>query len=144
MISDRLILLLGLILKVVGESLYLLLFGKDKGVWQPFVGFIICINGSIFCITSLITLFTKVLRSLCSASTIGYLWSFPNTMPAVVQLMLTQKIMDAYSTWTFMIFVAPTIMALLITITPYGWRILDASSAHTEQMLAAASVMKSK
>lgn len=133
-LSDRYILLCGLLIKILGAAIFLPLFGPVQK-WQPVTGYILVVKATVFCSTAAISLFTKILGPLCSAKTIGNLWGMSSLAPALIQLVFSSEIVSMFSTWNFAVFVLPALLALSIVIIPSGWNILDESSQETKSVL---------
>lgn len=133
-LSDRYILLSGLVIKILGAAIFLPLFGPVQR-WQPVAGYILVVKATVFCSTAAISLFTKILGPLCSAKTIGNLWGMSSLAPALIQIVFSSEIVSLFSTWNFAVFVLPALLALSIVIIPSGWNILDETSQETKSVL---------
>lgn len=133
-LSDRYILLCGLVIKILGAVIFLPLFGPVQK-WQPVAGYILVVKATVFCSTATISLFTKILGPLCSAKTIGNMWGMSSLAPALIQIVFSSEIVTMFSTWNFAVFALPALLALSIVVIPSGWNILDESSQETKSVL---------
>lgn len=135
--DDRQILLFGLVIELMGASMYLPFFSFLEK-WQVIIGYLLVIKASAFFNTATISLFTKVLGPMGSAKNLGYVWSIANVLPAVVQISFASQIVGLFSTWKFSLFLVPIIIALSMTLCPAGWLLLDPSSDYARSCIAQA------
>lgn len=62
--------------------------------------------------TAIMALLTKVLGSMCSIATLGYLSSADNVAPALLHITFAKRVRMAFSTGGFAAFVAPAAVAV--------------------------------
>lgn len=121
---DRQIMLIGLTSKLVGMALFLPLFGPVRE-WQVIAGFVLIIKASIFFSTASMSLFTKLLGSMGSASLIGFLASGSSVGPAVAQIILSDHIVRLFGSFWFGLFAVPAVIGVAMVLWPNTWECLD-------------------
>lgn len=142
-LMDRHILVIGLIIKVIGMALFLPIFGPVKE-WQIIVGYLLIIKASIFFSTASMSLFTKVLGPMSTSSLLGLLASSAAIGPAVVQILLSDLIINWFGSFKFGLFALPGIASLLAILYPMQWRRLDSNCEYTTLVTREAEVLQSK
>jgi MFS family permease len=125
-LQDRQILLIGLVVKIVGISMFLPLFGPVPA-WSVVVGYVLIIKASIFFFTAAMSLFTKLLGrgQLLSGTLMGALSSASALGPALAQLFFADEMMKLFGGWTFGAFMLPVLAATALVCWPWFWARLD-------------------
>lgn len=129
-LTDRTIVFIALSLKTVGIVLSLPLGGAVTE-WRYVAGFILVAKGSMFFVPASLSLFTKVLGRMCSGALIGWLWSFASIGPAVVQVIMSNEIVEWFGGWAFGVFAIPALAVFVVVLSPYGREMLDPDSELT-------------
>lgn len=126
-LSDRVILSVGLALKLCGWMLFMPLWRRSK--WNVIAGYVLVLKASMFFVPTTISLFTKIMGELNHGITsLAWLWSIANLSPALVQLLMSSEIVDWYGTWRFAMFAVPCLLATIGVATPLGWGLLDSEA----------------
>lgn len=123
-LKDRQILLIGMISKLVGISLFLPLFGPVRE-WQVVVGYILIIKASIFFFTSAMSLFTKLLGNMSSGALLGMLSSLSALGPALAQIFFADRILQDFGSFKVGLFVFPLVIGFVLVLWPWFWTRLD-------------------
>jgi uncharacterized membrane protein YgcG len=136
-LMDRQILLLGLVAKIAGISLFLPLLPGPVRAWSVVAGYVLLIKASIFFFTAAMSLFTKLLGRgrLLSGTLIGLLSSVSAVGPAAAQLFFADRMVGAFGGWGFGVFVAPVLVATGLVCWPRAWARLDASREFNQALL---------
>lgn len=119
--NDRAIILFGILLKMVGASLWLPLFGEVRR-WQCVAGFMLCVKASQFFTTAAISAFTKTVGKRGSQKQLGYMWSIGNIGPALLQLGVAGPLLKVFGSWWFVASVVPVIVGFAMVLHPWGWK----------------------
>lgn len=130
-LMDRQILIIGLVVKLLGMSLFLPLFGAVQE-WQVITGFLLIIKASIFFSTAGMSLFTKLLGSMSTSTLLGLLASGSSIGPAVAQIVFSRHIVETFGSLWFGIFSVPAVITMGAILWPSRWRKLDPSGEFTE------------
>lgn len=123
-LMDRQILMVGLLAKLIGMSLFLPLWGPTTEI-QVIIGFLLVIKASIFFSTASMSLFTKILGPMTTSYLLGLLASSASVGPALAQILLSNRIIIWFGSYRFGLFAIPAIASLLAIIWPSSWRKLD-------------------
>lgn len=125
-LMDRQILLIGLVVKILGITLFLPVFGDPVPRWSIVAGFVLLIKASVFFGTASMSLFTKLLSSgLSGGFHIGLLSSISALGPALAQLFFAEKMLSLFGGWSFGVFVLPVAFAFGLVLWPWYWKRLD-------------------
>lgn len=121
--SDRAMVVFGLSLKVIGGLLYTPLLGGVSPT-RVVIGFVLFVQASSFFTTALLSMFTKkVVQPRKRAAAMGILWSISNGVPALIQVLLANQLMQIFGTWTFCLAFLPTPVVLALVLSPWFGRI---------------------
>lgn len=123
-LKDRQILLIGLGIKIIGMVLFLPIFGSVRE-WQVIVGFLLIIKASIFFTTATLSLFTKLLGSMSTSALLGILASASAVGPALAQILVSERILAWFGTWSFALFALPAAGSIVTVLLPRQWSRLD-------------------
>lgn len=126
-LSDKEVMLLGLLLKLGGNLLYLPLFGPVS-VLQLVVAYVLTYRTAIFQ-TAALSSYTKTVRDRGSRKRgIANLNAGSNAAGALVRLVVAKWILLIFDSWWFALFTIPTILALLLVII--NWNSLSSPASH--------------
>lgn len=132
--SDRQIILLGIVLKIIGALQFVPVFGAVRE-WQVIVGMILVVKATTFFTAAAMSAFTKVLGPLCTPASIGQLCAMANSVPAFVQLAFAANIVQVFESGWSAVFVLPAVLALFLVLSPSGWELLDPDSGTLQEGL---------
>lgn len=120
-LSDRAILIVGLVLKMIGAALYLPIFGPVR-CWQVVAGATLAVKASAFFTTAVFSLFTKVVAKGRDRNTmLGYIWAFTEGASALLQLLLSNFIMRLFGRWGLVVYLWPVYVAIVLVLHPSLW-----------------------
>eukprot|EP00178_Gracilaria_changii_P013555 TRINITY_DN38285_c0_g1_i1.p1 TRINITY_DN38285_c0_g1~~TRINITY_DN38285_c0_g1_i1.p1 ORF type:complete len:493 (+),score=63.94 TRINITY_DN38285_c0_g1_i1:94-1479(+) len=122
-LTDRTILVIGMVLKLGGALMCLPLFG-DVRQWQLVVGFTLCIKASNFFQTAAFSAFTKSMGGKKPAKQMGYYWSVCSVGPAVIQFCFASGLVKLFGSWSFGMCALPVLGGFVLVFHPWGWRLL--------------------
>lgn len=125
--NDRVILLLGFFLKIIGIMFYLPIF-SSLGYWQVIIAYSLLAKGTMFCSTTIISLFTKVFGGSKSSKEMAYVWSVANMVPVAIQIVMANRLVGLFNTWKFGLLLIPIASCLLIVMSPLSNKYLGTKS----------------
>lgn len=112
-----------LLLKLSGGVLYMPLFGGISAS-RVAVAFVLLVLASSFFTTALLSMFSKKVEDPRQrAAALGILWSVAHAVPALLQLLLADRLMAVFGSWTFCLAFLPTAMVFVAVMSPWFARI---------------------
>jgi len=142
-LQDRQIVLIGLIIKLIGVSLFLPIFGKIHE-WQVVVGYMLVFKATIFFWTASMSLFTKLLGPMSNGTLLGILSSAAQIGPALAQFFFAEWTFKVFGTARYASFAIPVAISTALVVWPAYWRRMDSDDEFTHVLLSQYEILQSK
>lgn len=130
--SDRVLILLGAIAKLLGAILYLPLFAT-RSPYCAMAAYVLALKGTTFFTAAAMSLLTKLLGPLCSPMSIAKVTACANVAAVGIQLSVPERVAVLAGTWQAVWIIIPAGVAIAVIVI--GWSVMNEDGEWTRLIL---------